>query len=171
MFLLAGEFIFYSLTDTSVIISSGRYLEAYSKAHTADAITALVLLRPAEALLLSITEPSDSTSPADYCKNGDPEKGDSHLENAVVSTNPGFKVEKIDASLLEVGDIVRIQSGATPPSDATIVSGSGIVFDESSLTGESRLIKKNIGDKVFLGTINKGGMVDARVDAIGGATM
>lgn len=88
-----------------------------------------------------------------------------------MSTNPGFKVEKIDARLLEVGDIIRIQSGATPPTDATIVSGTDTAFDESSLTGESRLIKKTIGDKVFLGTINRGGMVDARVDAIGGETM
>jgi Cu+-exporting ATPase len=88
-----------------------------------------------------------------------------------MSTNPGFKIEKIDARLLEVGDIVRIQSGATPPADATIISGTDNAFDESSLTGESRLIKKTLGDKVFLGTINKGGMVDARVNAIGGATM
>jgi cation transport ATPase len=58
-----------------------------------------------------------------------------------------------------------------PPADATIVSGIDSAFDESSLTGESKLIKKSLGDKVFVGTINKGEMVDARVDAIGGATM
>lgn len=152
------------------IIYSGRYLEAYSKARTADAISALGFLRPTEALLLS-TASSDSPSPSSYSNKEDLEKGDSDLEGDVKSTNPGFKVEKIDASLLEVGDIVRIQSGATPPADATIVSGTDRAFDESSLTGESRLIKKALGDKVFLGTINKGGMVDARVDAIGGATM
>lgn len=145
-------------------------MEAYSKARTADAISALGLLRPTEALLLS-TASSDSSSPSSYSNNDDLEKGDSHLEDDVKPINLGFKVEKIDASLLEVGDIVRIQSGATPPADATIVSGTDCSFDESSLTGESRLIRKALGEKVFLGTINKGGMVDARVDAIGGATM
>lgn len=72
---------------------------------------------------------------------------------------------------MPVGDIVHIQSGATPPADATIILGTDNALVESSLTGELRLIKKALGDKVFLGTINKGGMVDARVDAIGGATM
>lgn len=99
------------------------------------------------------------------------EKGDTELDGGALSVKPGFQVEKIDASLLEVGDIVRIPHGATPPADATIVSAEDTAFDESSLTGESRLIKKSLGDKVLLGTINKGKMVDARVDAHGGATM
>jgi P-type E1-E2 ATPase len=99
------------------------------------------------------------------------EKGNINSEEMALPTKPGFKVEKIDASLLEVGDIVRIQSGATPPADATIISGNETAFDESSLTGESRLIRKTGGDKVFMGTINKMQMVDAKVDAHGGATM
>lgn len=93
------------------------------------------------------------------------------MEVDVLLTSQSFKVEKIDSSLLEVGDIVRIQSGATPPADGTIVFGTDSAFDESSLTGESRLVKKTLGDKVFLGTINKGKMVDVRVDACGGTTM
>ena len=52
-----------------------------------------------------------------------------------------------------------------------VVAGDGGAFDESSLTGESRLVKKLVGDKVFLGTINKAGVVDVRVDEIGGQTM
>ena len=149
------------------LVPSGRCLESYAKTRTSDAISTLGLLRPTDALLLCIAASPDTTG---YFNNDDLERGNSHL-GAVGSTIPGFKVEKIEARLLEVGDIVRIQSGATPPADATIVSGVNGAFDESSLTGESRLIKKIPGDKVFLGTINKGGMVDARVDAIGGATM
>jgi P-type E1-E2 ATPase len=80
-------------------------------------------------------------------------------------------VETIDVRLLEMGDIVRVQHGSTPPCDGTIVAGHGSAFDESSLTGESRPVKKCIGDKVFVGTINKSSMVDVRVDAIDGATM
>ena len=46
-----------------------------------------------------------------------------------------------------------------------------MAFDESSLTGESKLVKKESGDKVYVGTINKGSVVDVRVDTIGGETM
>jgi Cu+-exporting ATPase len=81
------------------------------------------------------------------------------------------KVEKIPADVLEVGDIVRIPPGATPPADGTIVSSEATNFDESSLTGESRNVMKTTGDHVFVGTINKSRMVDMRVDAIEGETM
>ena len=81
------------------------------------------------------------------------------------------KVEKIPADLLEVGDIVRVPPGATPPADGTIVSSEATNFDESSLTGESRNVMKTTGDHIFVGTINKLRMVDMRVDAIEGETM
>ena len=81
------------------------------------------------------------------------------------------KVEKIPADLLEVGDIVRVPPGATPPADGTIVSSEVTNFDESSLTGESRNVTKTTGDHIFVGTINKLRMVDMRVDAIEGETM
>ena len=80
-------------------------------------------------------------------------------------------MEKISADLLEVGDIVRIPPGATPPADGTIVSSEATNFDESSLTGESRNVMKTTGDHIFVGTINKSRMVDMRVDAIEGETM
>jgi Cu+-exporting ATPase len=142
----------------------------YSKARTADAISALGLLRPTEALLLSPTASSDAAT-SNYSDKDDLEQGDPNLDYGALSTSRGLEVEKIDSSLLEVGDIVRIRSGATPPADGTIVFGTDGAFDESSLTGESRLVKKALGDKVFLGTINKGKMVDARVGAYGGTTM
>jgi Cu+-exporting ATPase len=149
---------------------SGRYLDAYSKARTADAITALGSLRPAEALLLVPRSASDSTVPA-IGPHQDPEKCDPVFDNGTFVAAPGFKFEKVAVDLLEVGDVVRVQNGATPPSDGTIVSGAETSFDESSLTGEARPVKKNIGDKVLLGTINKSQAVDVRVDATGGVTM
>ena len=85
----------------------------------------------------------------------------------------GSSVARVPVDLLEVGDVVRVQHGATPPADGTLVNmdGEHASFDESSLTGESRLVKKVIGDSVFVGTINRGAVVDVRVDAIGGETM
>lgn len=80
-------------------------------------------------------------------------------------------VEKIPSDLLEIGDIVRVPPGATPPADGIIVSLDATNFDESSLTGESRNVMKTTGDHVFVGTINKLRMVDIRIDAIDGETL
>jgi Cu+-exporting ATPase len=115
--------------------------------------------------------PSDVVSYSCHAdlEKGDPEKGD--RENGDLAVVPGFKIENVSVDLLEVGDIVRVLNGATPPSDATIISGAETSFDESSLTGEARLIKKKAGDRVFLGTINKAKAVDVRLDAVGGVTM
>ncbi|KAG2056447.1 heavy metal translocatin [Suillus hirtellus] len=161
---------FDAVVFLTLFLLFGRYLDAYSKARTADAITALSLLRPSEALLLTVNSASAPTTPAIVPRN-DAEKCDVSCDNGSFIASPGFRFERVPVDLLEVGDVVRVQNGATPPSDGTIVSGAGTSFDESSLTGEARLVKKNAGDKVFLGTINKSRAVDVRVDAIGGVTM
>ena len=72
---------------------------------------------------------------------------------------------------MEIGDIICVPHGTTPPADGTITQGEKSVFDESSLTGESRLVTKESGDKVYVGTINKGRMAHVRVDSIAGSTM
>jgi P-type E1-E2 ATPase len=83
------------------------------------------------------------------------------------------RVEKISSDLLEVGDIVRIPPGASPPADGVVVSSDSEVtyFDESSLTGESKHVAKREGDQIFVGTINKLRVVDMRVEGIDGETM
>ncbi|EMD40876.1 hypothetical protein CERSUDRAFT_111457 [Gelatoporia subvermispora B] len=163
---------FDSVVLLTMFLIAGRFLEAYSKGHTANAITALGNLRPATALLLepTATKTSVSSSPLSANASLDLEKGDPRSEENALATKPGMQLERVDVEFLEIGDIVRVQHGASPPADGTLVLGEG-AFDESSLTGESRPVKKQIGDKVFLGTINKGKVVDVRVDAIGGGTM
>lgn len=76
----------------------------------------------------------------------------------------------MDAAHLEVGDIVRVRNGSSPPADGTVFLGDTF-FDESSLTGESRSVGKQVGDKVFLGTINQGRPIDIRIEMVGGQTM
>ena len=151
---------------------SGRYLEAYSKTRTADAIADLGKLRPADAyLLVSNDSPSKVFFTKEDNNSGrDTEKGDADTETAQHDAPSNTRVQKVPVDLLEVGDIVRVQNGATPPADGTIVSGESS-FDESSLTGESRPVHKSVGDQVFLGTINTSRAVDVRVDATGGETM
>lgn len=150
----------------------GRCMEAYSKARTADAITALGLLRPAHALLVTpVLAASGGSEISTPSHEGDLEIGKSELDGGVLAARPGFKITKIDAKLLEIGDIIRVPTGATPAADATIVSGEDTAFDESSLTGESKLVQKTMGDQILLGTINRLKMVDAQVSAHGGASM
>src|SRR5271169_4128009 len=70
----------------------------------------------------------------------------------------GNNEERVSPDLLEIGDIVKVPNGSTPPGDGIIISGTS-KFDESSLTGESRPVHKQVGDSVYVGTINAGGVV------------
>ncbi|KAM3440768.1 hypothetical protein MY4824_001895 [Beauveria thailandica] len=71
---------------------------------------------------------------------------------------------------LEHGDIIRVPHGASPAADGIILTGESN-FDESSLTGESRPIKKNKGDEVYAGTVNKGAAVTIRATGTSGKSM
>ncbi|PHH84397.1 hypothetical protein CDD83_1999 [Cordyceps sp. RAO-2017] len=71
---------------------------------------------------------------------------------------------------LEQGDVIRVPGGASPAADGIVVAGE-TNFDESSLTGESRPIRKGPGDEVYAGTINKADAVTVRVTGTCGKSM
>lgn len=77
---------------------------------------------------------------------------------------------KISTDLLEIGDIVRVHNGASPPFDGIILGGSS-TFDESNLTGESRPVKKQPGDYIYSGTVNKAAPVQMKITTISGTSM
>ena len=64
-------------------------------------------------------------------------------------------IEIVPAGDLNVGSLVCVKTGDQIPSDGIVVEGSSQV-DESSLTGESMPVEKNIDDNVSGGTINAG---------------
>ena len=66
------------------------------------------------------------------------------------------KIIKVDPKIVKINDEIIIMPGKKVPMDGIIVDGNSHV-DESSLTGESKLIKKTIGDKVIGSTTNKEG--------------
>ncbi|XXG96134.1 hypothetical protein Hte_002413 [Hypoxylon texense] len=76
----------------------------------------------------------------------------------------------VTTDLLEFGDIVRVPHGGSPPCDGKITRGE-TDFDESSLTGESRPVKKGPGDEVFAGTVNKGSPVLVQITGASGQSM
>jgi Cu+-exporting ATPase len=139
--------------------ATGRYLEAYSKRRTADAVNLLGKLRPSEAVLVYSQE--EGTEGISNSGNG------SEKEEPRQNT----KTEAVAVDMLEVGDVVLVVAGSSPPSDGTIISEEETVFDESSLTGESKPVIKRKGDQVFAGTINQKKAVSVRVDMADGETM
>lgn len=165
-FLLAGKWMHNRFFCQRLILAKGRYLEAYSKSRTADAVSSLGKLRPASALLMAPKHTLRKTFPT--ISSSDLEKGSSEADE--LFANDGSDIAEIDASILEIGDIVLVRRGFSPPADGFVAFGETF-FDESSLTGESKLIKKGPGDEVFLGTINQGHALQIRVSSLNGKNM
>jgi len=142
-------------------------MEMTAKSHTADAVTALSSLRPSEAMLVVPDLFSPEKKEIEKLEEGKHRLGD-EVNDSVL---PGMKIQRVPLDFLEIGDVICVPHGSTPPADGTILDGERSTFDESSLTGESRLVSKQSGDRVFVGTINKGRMVHVRVCALGEGTM
>jgi Cu+-exporting ATPase len=63
------------------------------------------------------------------------------------------KEETVAVSQLVRGDTVIVRPGESLAADGVVTEGSSYI-DESMLTGESMPVTKNVGDKVFGGTVN-----------------
>jgi len=61
----------------------------------------------------------------------------------------------VPATAVPIGAMVAVKAGDKIPCDGVVVEGVSTV-DESSLTGESRPVKKGLGDEVSGGTVNSG---------------
>jgi len=69
---------------------------------------------------------------------------------------------KVNPEVVKVGDIIRILSGEKVPLDGIIVKGNA-KLNVSSLTGESKLSKVTIGDRVLSGSVNTEGFLEIKV--------
>ena len=65
---------------------------------------------------------------------------------------------EVKSEELKTGDIIVVKKGELIPVDGKIIEGS-TSLDSSSLTGESTLIQKEVGDTVLSGSINKGNVI------------
>lgn len=72
-------------------------------------------------------------------------------QTAHLITKNGTK--DIPVNDVKIGDQIIVKPGELVPVDGYIKAGGGL-FDESSLTGESRPISKNLGDDVMSGSVN-----------------
>ncbi|OAP63425.1 hypothetical protein AYL99_02652 [Fonsecaea erecta] len=139
----SSDTYFDTVTFLTFFILIGRFLEAYSKTKTGDAVAMLSNLRPSTALLVT--------------------------DGASGKASGG--TETIPVDQLETGDLVQIPHGTSPPTDGVIDNQGTFLFDESSLTGESRPVMKTYGDEVFTGSVNVSDPVRIRVTGVGGTSM
>ncbi len=70
---------------------------------------------------------------------------------------------------LQVGDLVIVRPGGSVPVDGNIVDGAADM-DESMVTGESRTVRRSVGDDVVAGTVATDSGLRIRVTAVGDDT-
>jgi heavy metal translocating P-type ATPase len=145
----SSDTYFDSVTFLTLFLLIGRFLEAYAKAKTGDAVNMLANLKPSEAYLIKQGNGKENDKPDDDERT----------------------IMKIPTDMLEVGDTVSVPHGASPPTDGTINQEGTFLFDESSLTGESKPVKKFLGDQVYAGSINVSHPVHVAVTELGGTSM
>jgi Cu2+-exporting ATPase len=84
--------------------------------------------------------------------------------------NAQGQLETVAATVLQVGDTVRIGPGQAFPADARVVQGSTWV-EEALLTGESKPLARHVNDRVLSGSHNLRQTVDVVITAVGDATV
>ena len=116
-----------------MFILLGKYMEAYAKGRTSDAIKQLMQLKSSSATIIEVDEFNDIVSE-----------------------------KEIPVELLQHGDIMKVVAGDTIPTDGDVVFGSSSV-DEAMITGESVPVAKKEGDSVIGGTINMSNVMHVKV--------
>ncbi|WP_157897625.1 heavy metal translocating P-type ATPase [Mycolicibacterium rutilum] len=81
----------------------------------------------------------------------------------------GDGTETVAPSELQTGDVVLVRPGASVPADGDVVDGSADV-DESMVTGESRPVRRSVGDHVVAGTVATDSALRVTVTAVGDDT-
>ncbi len=85
---------------------------------------------------------------------------------AVAHLVKGENIEDIQLQELQVGDTVLVKPGEKIPADGKIIEGSSYL-NESMLTGESKPVKREVGDKIIGGSINGKGSLKVEVKHTG----
>jgi Cd2+/Zn2+-exporting ATPase len=73
-------------------------------------------------------------------------------------------VLSIKITEIRIGEVVLIEPGERIPVDGMVRAGRSAV-DQAPITGESMPVEKNVGEKVFAGTLNGQGTLDVEASA------
>ncbi len=139
---LGHDYMFYETSASIIsIVLLGNMLEHRSVKKTTSAIDDLLRLQKNTALRL-ITEMNEGQE----------------------------SVEEVDASLVEAGERVLVNTGDKVPVDGEIYWGAGSV-DEGLISGESIPVEKQKGDRVVGGTLLVSGTLRVKATATGKDTV
>jgi Cd2+/Zn2+-exporting ATPase len=72
----------------------------------------------------------------------------------------------IPLNQVKVGDLIHVEMGERVPVDGKIINGKASI-NESTLTGESELKVKTVGDQVFESTLNESGFIEINAEKVG----
>jgi Cu2+-exporting ATPase len=87
----------------------------------------------------------------------------------VIADGAGERTEDVPVSALREGDTVLVRPGQSIPADGAVRAGDSAV-NEAVLTGESRPVEKQPGDRVIAGTTNGTGSLRVVVTGTGEGT-
>lgn len=92
------------------------------------------------------------------------------LDNSpqIAHKSEGNKLTDIKVEDVKINDILVVKPGEVVPVDGSILAGQSL-FDEASLTGESKPVNKEVGDKLMSGTINGDGSITMTVEKLASA--
>ena len=90
--------------------------------------------------------------------------------NSVIVIGENGVEQEVNISQVKSGDKLLVKPGDKIAVDGEIVSGSSFI-DESTITGESLSVEKEIGGKVFAGTINQKGSFVFVAQKVGSETI
>ena len=137
----------YTYFDASIMIITfvltGRWIEERAKNSTASAIRGLMGLQPKTARV--------SLSPT-------------------LSQLKAEETVEVPLSALQKGDIIIVRAGEKVPVDGVVIDGKASA-DESAMTGESELARKQVGSKVLSGTLLREGELLFKAEQVGKDTV
>ena len=79
---------------------------------------------------------------------------------------PDGNFVEVDVFDVDIGDTLMVMTGSKVPVDGTVFSGLGYI-NEASITGEAIPVDKELGSKVYAGTILENGTLQVVADRVG----
>jgi len=101
-------------------------------------------------IMISICVVVNVAASTDYAKDIEFRRLNAEVSDETITVVRAGKREKISVKTVVVGDIVEIATGQLLPTDGLLLQGSDMKLDESSLTGEPKLIYKTGPTDPFL---------------------
>lgn len=129
----------------------------------ATAIITAVIMHEYWAAMVIVLMLTGGEALEDYAERRAKTELTSLLERAPAKAHiiRGRKTIDIRASEVKAGDKIVIKPGEVVPVDAVILEGTAS-FDESSLTGESLPLAKQVSEELLSGSINLDGVITAK---------